>query len=272
MWQTFSALIEERCFDVGMPGPCQEVIPGVRWGRFDVLFTPAFWFTRAWHAQHSGAYRNHRLGSDLREEVAVCLLGGHGMPAELGLAAFERLRQRGLLVAPAPGEAVLLEALSQPLPVKNRTMRYRYPLQRSRMLARALARLDRESPTGRSDLDLREWLFGFEGIGMKTASWITRNHFGSDNVAILDVHVFRAGVLAQLFDVSDSVARHYRRLEARFLEFAKGLGVRASILDALLWAEMRQMAPLAIECLDTILAVPPNQCRVNRFDLGDSPG
>jgi thermostable 8-oxoguanine DNA glycosylase len=129
-------------------------------------------------------------------------------------------------------------------------------MQRSRALARALARLDRESATDRSDLDLREWLFGFDGIGMKTASWITRNHFGSDNVAILDIHVFRAGVLARLFDASDSVARHYRRLEARFLEFAKGLGVRASILDALIWAEMRQMAPLALECLDATPAAP----------------
>jgi len=31
----------------------------------------------------------HRIGADLAEEVAACLLGGYGLPHHVGLAAFE---------------------------------------------------------------------------------------------------------------------------------------------------------------------------------------
>ena len=60
----------------------------------------------------------------------------------------------------------------------------------------------------------------------------------ADDVAILDIHILRAGVLAGFFDAELTVERHYRELEDQFLAFSAGLGVRASELDALMWYEM----------------------------------
>ena len=57
-------------------------------------------------------------------------------------------------------------------------------------------------------------------------------------MAILDIHILRAGVLAGFFDAELTVERHYRELEDQFLAFSAGLGVRASELDALMWYEM----------------------------------
>ena len=33
---------------LSLPGPRASVIGSVKWGRYDVLFTPAFWVTRLW--------------------------------------------------------------------------------------------------------------------------------------------------------------------------------------------------------------------------------
>src|ERR1043165_610487 len=41
--------------ELELPAACEEVLPGVPWGRFDVTFTPAFWATRAWLAEPTGA-------------------------------------------------------------------------------------------------------------------------------------------------------------------------------------------------------------------------
>ena len=85
---------------------------------------------------------------------------------------------------------------------------------------------------------LRDWLTRIPGIGFKTASWVARNWLDADDVAILDIHILRAGVLAGFLDSTLTVERHYRELEEQFLAFSAGLGVRASELDALMWYEM----------------------------------
>jgi endonuclease III len=51
---------------------------------------------------------------------------------------------------------------------------------------------------------MRQLLLSIEGIGPKTASWIVRNVMGSDDVAIIDIHILRActgmGVFLRTFD------------------------------------------------------------------------
>ena len=85
---------------------------------------------------------------------------------------------------------------------------------------------------------------GLPGIGAKTASWIVRNHRGSDAVAIIDIHILRAGRHIGVFPVSWQPQRHYTQLECAFLKFAEALGVRASLLDALIWDYMRRISPI----------------------------
>ena len=171
------------------------------------------------------------------------MLGGHGMPAELGLAAYRRLRNRGLLRA-IPTETALEAALSEPFSTARGASRhYRFPRQKARYLAGCLEALRSINPPD-GDVALRTRLLELPGIGPKTASWIVRNHRGSDRVAIIDIHILRAGRHVGLFPSSWQPPRDYFRLEAAFLELAAALKVRASLLDALIWDYMRRLPPV----------------------------
>jgi N-glycosylase/DNA lyase len=245
--QRLEAILDDELYVLELPAPNADVIDGVKWGRFDHIFSPAFWFSRVWYQRsHLVAYR---LGENLVEEIVACLLGGYGLPAEVGLAAFERLKQRGLLSTLPCSENKIRAALMEPLIVDGRQVHYRYPQQRGHFVAQALNRFATESPPIHDDLALRAWLLRFKGVGPKTASWITRNFLDSDNVAILDIHIYRAGLLAGLFRPDQTVVRDYARLEDRLVRFARGLNVRLAVLDALMWCEMRQMGSFALSAL-----------------------
>lgn len=233
-----------------LPPANASVIPGVCWGRPETLFSPAFWRTQAWYRELHGVVKDFRIGCSLAEEVAVCLLGGYGMPAELGLAAFHRLQACGLLAGPPwASEQAFVAALSEPFPHPGGLRRYRFPNQRGTRLARALATLDRDPPPVDNPLAFREVLLGIPGIGYKTASWIARNHLGADCFAILDIHVMRAGYLLGLWDKAASPGREYLPLEATFVQFARAMGIAASILDAVMWNVMRELGRVALDAM-----------------------
>jgi thermostable 8-oxoguanine DNA glycosylase len=85
---------------------------------------------------------------------------------------------------------------------------------------------------------LRNWLLRLPGVGPKTASWVVRNHLGSDRVAIIDVHLLRAGVIAGVYDPAWTPAKHYDLLEDFFLAWADHGRVSAAALDSIIWADM----------------------------------
>jgi N-glycosylase/DNA lyase len=209
------------------------------WGHSWQVGTAAYWVAITEAAAADGTLgrgpHRHRLGRDLAEEVAACLLGGHGMPYETGLAAFYAVRDAGLLTRPSD-ERELERVLREPLDVGGRTVHYRFPAQRARWLAAALRQVCTQMPPTNPQ-DLRDWLLLVPGIGPKTAGWIVRNHSGSDDVAIIDVHVLRAGLDAGVFDPSWTPTSEYPRLEAFFLAWAGRGGVRAADLDAVIWSE-----------------------------------
>lgn len=217
--------------------PKSEIMPGVQLGRVDDVFSPAFWGEMAKAAQH-GAFGGIQLGSDLCEEIAACLLGGYGMPAEMGLAAFNRLKERALLYSGVM--AITLEtALSEPFNGRK----YRFPRQKARFLAASLDRLPRLQES-QCDLTFRDDLATLPGVGLKTASWVVRNRRYSDHVAVLDVHIIRAGRYIGLFTPSMDPSRHYRIMEDRFISLARTLGVRAADLDSAMWQVMRSIGYL----------------------------
>jgi N-glycosylase/DNA lyase len=212
------------------------------WGRPELLGTCAYWMDQT--DQYSQRRPSHRLGHDLLEEIVACMLGGFGMPAEVGVAAFERLRRRGLIrVAPAPSEADLLSALLEPLLLPTgRIVRYRYPAQRATRLHSALTALAGvELPS--EPCQLRDELLLLPGIGPKTASWIVRNQTGSGEVAIIDIHVHRAGIAAGFFRPTWRPAKHYALFERAFLEIAAIGEVDAAMLDGCIWAQLHQLGP-----------------------------
>src|SRR5258708_3735817 len=116
MPQTIYGLFGQSSRTLDLPDSDAEVMPGVAWGRFDHLLTPAFWATQVWFCSETSRPGAHRLGRTLQEEVAACVLGGHGVPAEVGLASYERLRSLGLIRSSAT-ELELRDALSQPMEI-----------------------------------------------------------------------------------------------------------------------------------------------------------
>lgn len=252
MPQNISVIVDGKVKKLFLPDFNQQVLPGVKWGHHYATFTPAFWTTLACSSEVDEAYGSFRIGESLEEEVAVCLLGGHGIPAEIGLAAFHRVRDSGLLAGEPPSESTLYRTLSAPLIIGNRKIRYRFAHQRSKYLSAALSKLHETYPPAHDDLSFRQWLLGLRGIGPKTASWITRNWLKSDKVAIIDIHIHRAGILMGLYQLGESPAKHYFQMEERFLAFAKAINVPASSLDALIWRQMKNAGNLVFKALSQL--------------------
>lgn len=219
--------------------PDEEVMPGIRFGREDGLLTPAYWAMRCVTADPTDIdFVNHH--GTLEEEVGFCLLGGFGVTFEVATAFFERLRINGVF---EPGiivsETDLFAMLDEPASIRGRPHRYRFPMQRARRVHRAMARLATMEFDEADPIRFRDQIQGLEGVGPKTASWIARNWLDTDSIAILDIHVLRAGWLLNLFDRDCRLPRDYFDLEKQFLNFAKNLRVRASVLDSVMWYDMR---------------------------------
>lgn len=220
--------------------PFAELLPGVRWGKPEWVPSAAFWSSMLRLATDADGFVTRE--GDLAEEVGFCLIGGYGITAEINGAVHDMLLEHGIFDAgrrPSAGE--LEELLRRPVQVAGRTVRYRFPRQRAGRLSLALAYLEDTPPPDGDDLALRRYLMAIPGIGPKTASWIVRNWLGSDNVAILDVHVLRAGLRMGLFSQPVRLPRDYEALERRFLEFCAALGERPSLVDAVMWRCMRNM-------------------------------
>lgn len=215
-----------------------EILPGVRWGSPEILFTPAYWFTRFWDGEPVLRERVLRLGTTFREEVVACLLGGYGIPAEVGLAAFERIRELNLNRQRLEAQEIA-ETLREPVIVRGKPVLYRFWVQKSAYISAAMNRLNQVPPPEDSPIDLRSYLLEIPGIGPKTASWIVRNWTHSSQVAILDIHVVRAGILMGLYSPADDVTKHYFRMETRFLDLCEAMGLPAARLDGLIWECMR---------------------------------
>ncbi len=233
-----------------LPPPTAEALPGIPWCTVDAAFSVAAWALHAWRAHvERGASHRHALGRDLREEVAVCLLGGHGMPAELGLAAFARIRDAGMFDAATPTASAIETLLRTPLLVRGRTMHYRFPRTKARFLAAAFEKLSTEAAPADA-VALRDWLLAIPGIGPKTASWVVRNRLANAPVAILDVHVIRACQILGLFPMDVRLPREYATLERAFIRLAEVIGLPPGDVDAVMWSEMRQAPRTVSDALD----------------------
>lgn len=219
--------------------PDDEVMPGMQFGREDELLSPAYWAMRCATADPTDIDFVNRHGT-LKEEIGFCLLGGFGVTLEVATAFFDRLRTNGAF---EPGavlpETDLFAMLDEPAAVGGRPHRYRFPMQRARRIHRSMRDLAKLEFDEADPIRFRHQIQLLEGVGPKTASWIARNWLDTDSVAILDIHVLRAGWLINLFDRNCRLPRDYFDLEKQFLSFARSLHVRASVLDSVMWYDMR---------------------------------
>jgi thermostable 8-oxoguanine DNA glycosylase len=247
MTQTAAIFSKVGAVRLELPSSDIEVLPGVRWGSVDAFPTPAYWVYQVFHKRLQGGPPQYKLGRTLAEEVGACLLGGHGIPAAVGIAAFERLRAHGAFACETASQEQLRQWLQEPLRVGDKAVRYRFAAQKAKYLSASLTALRQhpEFDTGRA---LRNWLVTLPGIGLKTASWVARNWLSADDVAILDIHIVRFGQAIGLFPPGMTVERNYLELEELFLEFSRRVDVRASELDAVIWYEMAN-SPLTVRTL-----------------------
>lgn len=233
-----------------MPLATEEVLPGVLWGDPWTLFTPSHWLAQAWMSEldRKHEYR-YRARDGIVGELVFCLLGGYGITAELATAAYELCKELGLLVRFETRSEAWTDALSNRLQVGGRELRYRFPNQKARFLANAMAFVSSNTLCSGSGLSLRDQLLEVTGVGYKTASWVARNALDCDDVAVLDIHVVRAGRLCGLFTSSQKVERDYLEMERLFLAFCGALNVRPAALDYLIWEEMRAAGSLPVQLL-----------------------
>jgi thermostable 8-oxoguanine DNA glycosylase len=224
---------------VTLPGPDIEVLPGVPWGRGDALDTPAYWALRC-ETDTNPLHGFCRPGGSLVEEVGFCMLGGFGITMELNIAAYERLADAGVFdLESFTTEDQIRSLLCVPLSVFGKSRRYRFPNQRAARLAAMRKRLSAVDYKALPEEEAALILRGLPGIGPKTAAWILRNHYGSDSVAILDIHVIRACIKLGVFPSNPKLPQDYEPLQQRFLELADKLAIKPSILDAVMWTDMR---------------------------------
>lgn len=266
--QNAAILTKVATIHLELPPAKAEVMPGVKWGAVEAFPTPAYWVYQVFANRVLGGPPEYKLGRTLTEEIGACLLGGHGIPASVGLAAYEHLRVHGAFGVKPPSESQLLAWLQQPLLVNGTVVRYRFAAQKARYLAGAL-RAALAAPGTTSGKTLRDWLLQIPGIGYKTASWIARNWLRADDVAILDIHIVRFGLAIGLFSPELTVERHYQELENLFLEFSRRIDVRPSELDAVIWFEMAT-SPLSVRELVAPERAAAARARLARTDKGHS--
>lgn len=137
--QTVFHLVEGAPKCLSLPAPNEPIGDDQVWGRHEELCTPAYWAAQSWiwgieEPDH------FRLGRTLEEELLACLLGGHGIPAEVGLAAYDRLRAFDR--SDLRDERTVKEALAAPLAVGGRSVRYRFANQKARFISSAFADLE----------------------------------------------------------------------------------------------------------------------------------
>jgi thermostable 8-oxoguanine DNA glycosylase len=266
MNQTPTILTRNGAIQVELPAANAMLLPGVSWGAVEAFPSPAYFAFQVIARRLVGRPAQYSLGRTIAEEVGACLLGGHGIPGKVGIAAYEHLRSKGAFRAVVPNQEQLEAWLREPLYVEKRVVRYRFAAQKARYLAQALPML-RSAPSFTVGRHLREWLLDIPGIGPKTASWIARNWLHADDVAILDIHILRVGQLAGLFPKGLTVERHYLQLEELFLNFSAALDVRPSELDAVIWYEMASSPASVRHVLDHLEGRPLKTSRTSAVAL-----
>lgn len=236
-----------------LPNHDEVIYSSVQWGKVDKIFTPAFWLSQVLMHESQNDNFYYKIGESLEEEIVVCLLGGFGIKEELCLAAFKTLKNHNIInnIEESSIEEIKYLLLNK-IELNNKHVKYRYYNKKSEYIYNALIKLKKDhiNISELSDIELRNYLISFQGIGLKTASWIVRNYLNSDNVAILDIHIYRAGVIAGFFDINDSIEKNYLLMEKKFLQFAKAINVKASQLDVLIWSKIRILNHMVIQLVN----------------------
>ena len=194
-----------------------------------------------------------RSNAEVEQELLFCLMGGFGVSYEHGRTACEIVWQ----LEPFSEEledCELFEIISSELlrpqfgpPKADGTLRrYRYPFKKASTIVKVRNWLRCNRPLHERLLEFsscqerRALLIGCPGIGMKTASWLLRNVGLGAELAIIDIHVYRALVDAGRIPISTRLPRDYTIAEGAFLEWCNELGAPPDAFDLFIWHRQRR--------------------------------
>ena len=138
-----------------LPNEQQELMPGLKWGSAYQLYTPAFWKYQYLTNSFPANTETHRLAGSVRDEIVMCMLGGYGIPSEMGIIAFDRLKSE-CLIQPFIKLEILMEALSRPFDLEGgKKVRYRFARQKAEYIYAFLNRPDINDIPATNDLFTR---------------------------------------------------------------------------------------------------------------------
>lgn len=224
-----------------------EILSDINWEEAGRRFTKSFWEVQYFLDESS--FDNYKLGSNLMEEVVACLLGGYGFKAEIGLLAFHRIKNLRLIRTGVSLNEIE-NAISSPFRLNGKEVHYRFSHQKSKYIYWFLQRNDIDEFETLSGSRLRDKLMTVKGIGPKTASWIARNYGNCEDVAIVDIHIYRAGRLAGFVNPQWNVQKDYYKIEESFLDFCHSINALPSKMDSIMWNQMKESNKRAIELLN----------------------
>lgn len=251
--QIVSYWIEDKHYIREIPPADYEVMPGLRWGSHGNIFTPAYWLSQYWMAKLDEAeFSPYKTATNILDEIVFCMLGGFGVTAELSKAAFQHCKSEGLIDNKVTDISEWERTLSEKLDLNGRLVKYRYPKQKSKYLASAMQFISNNDVVSLRGKQLRDELLKINGVGFKTAGWIARNFSDADDVAILDIHLVRAGVICGFFSKEQRVERDYMAMEEQFINFCNAIGTRPSVLDCLVWDQMRDFGGFALDIYNSV--------------------
>ena len=196
-----------------------------------------------------GQHSPYHAHGTLAEEIAFCLLSGHGITAEMARAAFVACQDAGLMDTLSMNALEWAEVLGSPMQIGERKLSYRYPNQKAKFLGDAMRHIQEDRLDMTDGRSLRDSLMEIKGVGPKTAGFIARNFLDTDDVAILDIHIVRAGVLCDLFQPEQKVEKQYFSMESQYIDFCQSMNVRPAVLDCLIWDQMRTFGRFALDAI-----------------------
>lgn len=217
------------------------------WTEAGKRFTKSYWEVQ-YHLDET-SLPDYCLGSNLQEEVVACLLGGYGMKAELGLLAFHRIKNLRL-IRTSSTQKEIEEAIGVPFRLNGKEVHYRFSRQKAKYIFWFLQRDDMDELEQLCGCRLRDRLLTVKGIGLKTASWIARNYGNCEDVAIVDIHIYRAGRLAGFVSREWDIQKDYYKIEESFLDFCHSINALPSKMDSIMWNQMKESNKRAIELLN----------------------
>lgn len=189
---------------------------------------------------------------DIEDELLFCLLGGFGITYEHARSAsitIGRIRPFSIDWEDKQLYQTILSALTrpqfEPRRVDGSFRRFRFPKQKAAGIIKARRWLHCQPPLHERLYELsnpqerRRFLSGCPGLGFKSASWLLRNIGLGSDLAIIDVHVFRALVNANRIPDHLRLPKDYEIAEEAFLAWCDELDAPSAAFDLFVWQWQR---------------------------------